>query len=165
MSDDGARENEGKAFGEKSESDGSDSDSYQSDDSTKEAGLYVISIANLRRREFRHKRTGGEFGNTEGNTEIDLRKKNMDERGVKQANPRKSVCSTEKWLDTGRWKEIVDEGEKSSEMNKGQIRLLHIPSTLPVGPPKPEPLPGFERRKFDPKTGGKIFDELLRIPQ
>ena len=72
------------------------------------------------------------------------------------------MCSVEKWLDTGRWKEIVDEGEKSSEMTKDQIRLLHIPSTLPVGPTKPEPPPGFERRKFDPKTGGKIFDELLK---
>ena len=51
MSDDGARENEGKTIGEKTESDGSDSDSYQSDDFIKEAGLYVTSIANVRRRE------------------------------------------------------------------------------------------------------------------
>ena len=51
MSDDGAEENDRKTIREKPESDGSDSDSYQYDDSIKEAGLYVTSIANLRRRE------------------------------------------------------------------------------------------------------------------
>ena len=88
-------------------------------------------------------------------------KTNIDERGVKQSNPRKSVCSVEKWLETGRWKEIVDEGEESSDTNKEQVRLLHIPSTSPIGPPEPEPPQGFVRRRFDAKTGGIFFDENI----
>ena len=72
------------------------------------------------------------------------------------------MCSVEKWLYTGRWKGIMDEGEESSEKNKEQVRLLHIPSTLPIGPSEPEPPQGFERRRFNAKTGGQTLDELLK---
>ena len=51
MSDDGTEEVNKKEIEEEMEYYESDSDSYQSDDSIKEAGLYVTSIANLRRRE------------------------------------------------------------------------------------------------------------------
>ena len=41
------------------------------------------------------------------------------------------------------------------------VRLLHVPDTAPAGRKDPEPPPGFKRVKFEPKTGGSIFQKLL----
>ena len=84
-----------------------------------------------------------------------------DERGIKEKNPRKSVCTIEKWLDTGRWEEIVKEGEDASAVNSEKVRLIHVPNSISAQLPEPEPPPGFHRRTFEAKTGGPIYSKLL----
>ena len=42
------------------------------------------------------------------------------------------------------------------------MRLLHIPNTLNQILPESKPPKGMKKRVFDIKTGGKIFNELLK---
>ena len=71
----------------------------------------------------------------------------FDERGIKKKNNRKSVCSIEKWKDSGLWNEIVAEGEERRKNDMENVRLLHIPNTTPTGPKDPEPPPRFKSKK------------------
>ena len=90
-------------------------------------------------------------------------KTSKDDRGIKLRNPRKSIFSEEKCGDNGCWKEILEEGKKTVLNTTEEVRLLQIPNTRNQSLPEPKPPKGMIKRVFDIKTGGKVFNELLKL--
>ena len=82
-------------------------------------------------------------------------KTSKDDRGIKHRNPRKSIFSEEKWGENCRWKEIIEEGEKTVLNTTEEVRLIHIPNSKNQCLPESKPPTGMKKKVFDIKTGGK----------
>ena len=136
----------------------------------KDNGIYLItSVANLRRREVQ----GFETSFNERKTQLKKRQKvnrqkesklknaslaetqnlikektSKDDKGIKHRNPRKSIFSEEKWGNNGRWKEIIEEGEKTVLNTTEEVRLIHIPNSKNQCLTESKPPPGRRKKEF-----------------
>ena len=84
-----------------------------------------------------------------------------DERNIKSRNPKKNVFSQQKWENTGRWEQILQEGAVRHENYEEQVRMLYTPDTEPAGNIETELPAGMVRVTYGPKEGGVMFRELI----
>ena len=75
-------------------------------------------------------------------------KTSKDDKGIKHRNPRKSIFSEEKWGNNGRWKEIIEEGEKTVLNTTEEVRLIHIPNSKNQCLTESKPPPGRRKKEF-----------------
>ena len=82
-----------------------------------------------------------------------------DGRGIKEENPRKSIFSTRKWGQTERWEEILEEGNKRSDLGDS-VRLIHEPN-LPSKAELTSVTEGWKKLTVGPANGGELFRKLI----